>query len=291
MSEIRLQFFSDFAPSSGLRNAFRSWNYGKTEYRNLTIVDDDSYTHAAIFNFGRPNLKHIPKKNVIGFLHEPFDLMNPDSYNDYVKDNIGTYIVHDKARYPNWDCFKEGMCYLAPQIPIEQAAHINAVSKPFTMSIIASFKTSPLAGWALRHEIIRRILKTNMNIHIYGRCAGMYSDTRVKGEINEKEKAFIPYKYTIAIENTSYNYWITEKFYDPILCDCVPLYWGADKIDQLFGNTSHIMLPKNIDGIMSMITDVYNNPDKHKKDTKVVKNMLLNEKNFAHYLWEHFNGK
>jgi hypothetical protein len=288
---IKLRFFSDFADSTGLKNAFRSWNYGITDYRNLSIVDDESYTHVAIFNFGRPEIKHIPKKNVIGFLHEPFDLMPIETYMDYIRDNIGTYIVHDKARYPNWECFKEGMCYLAPQIPIETAARYNSIQKPFTMSIIASAKTAPLQGWGLRHEIIKRILKTNMNIHIYGRGCGYYSDLRVKGEIDSKEMAFLPYKYSIAIENSSYKYWITEKFYDPILCDCVPLYWGADNVGDLFGNQSHIMLPKTLDAMMGVITDIYNNPNNLNKDTTVAKNMLLNEKNFAHYLWEHFNGK
>jgi hypothetical protein len=291
LDTIRLRIFSDFADSTGLKNAFRSWNYGRTDYKNLFVVDDDSYTHVAIYNFGRPDIKHIPKKNVIGFMHEPFDLLNIHSYMDYVRDNIGTYIVHDKSRYPDWECFKEGMCYLAPQIPIEQASHYKDVmDKPFTMSIIASAKQAPLQGWGLRHEIIRRILKTNMNIHIYGRGCGMYSDQRVKGEINEKEKAFLPYKYSIAIENSAYRYWITEKFYDPILCSCIPLYWGASEVSKIFGNDSHIQLPTNPDQIMSVIADVYYNPQKYNKNIIPAKNMLLNEKNFAHYLWEHFNG-
>lgn len=290
MDQIKLRIFSDFADSTGLKNAFRSWNYGKTEYRNLSVVDTDDYTHVAIYNFGTPNISHIPKKNVIGFMHEPFDLLNINSYMDYIKNNIGTYIVHDKSRYPNWDCFKEGMCYLAPHIPIEQASHYkDTMEKPFKMSIIASGKSAPLEGWALRHEIIRRILKTNLDIHIYGRGCGLYSDIRVKGEIQDKEIAFIPYKYSIAIENSSYNYWITEKFYDPILCSCIPLYWGADSISNIFGNESHIMLPKHADGIMNTITDICNNPQNYNKNTSVVKHMLLNEKNFAHYLWDHFN--
>jgi len=292
LDTIKLRFFSDFADSTALKNAFRSWNYGITDYKNLSVVDTDDYTHVAIYNFGRPDIKHIPKKNVIGFMHEPFELLDINSYMSYIQENIGTYIVHDKSRYPNWDCFKEGMCYLAPHIPIEQASHYkDNIEKPFTMSIIASAKTHPLEGWGLRHQLIRKILASNLDIHIYGRGCPFYSDSRVKGELNEKEKAFLPYKYSIAIENTSYKYWITEKFYDPILCGCIPLYWGADAVANVLGQDSHIMLPKGLDNIMSFITEVYKNPDKYNRNTSIAKNMLLNEKNFAHYLWEHFNGK
>ena len=287
MGEIRVQIFSDFAPSYGLRNAFKSWAYGKTEYKNLKVVDDDNYTHAVIINHGTPKLS-VPKENVIGLMHEPFEILNPTPYLPYIKDNIGTYICHDKRRFPDWSCFKEGICYLAPQVPIYENDEYESIKKPFRMSIIASDKTY-FPGHALRHEIIRRILRTNLDIHILGRGCNYYrGDSRVKGVVEHKPDAFSPYEFSIAIENASYRYWVTEKFYDPILCNSIPIYWGASEVSKIFTNDSHIDITnKNIDEIMDVILDVYKNGSI--KDYRVAKNLLRGEKNFAHYLWSNFN--
>lgn len=289
VDEIRVQIFSDFAPSYGLRNAFKSWGYGKTEYKNLKIVDDDNYTHAVIYNHGTPTLK-VPKEKVIGFMHEPFEILSVNDYLPYIKNNIGTYICHDKSRFPNWECFKEGICYLAPQVPIydTEDKFVN-VDKPFRMSIIASEKTA-FAGHHLRHEIIKRILRSNLDIHIFGK-GGLYygSDPRIKGYLDHKANAFLPYEYSIAIENASYRYWVTEKFYDPILCNSVPIYWGASEVASIFTNNSHIdVTNRNLNEIMDVITHVY----KHGSDKShhVAKSLLRGEKNYAHYLWEKFNN-
>jgi hypothetical protein len=284
MDEIRVQFFSDFAPSYGLRNAFKSWAYGKTEYKNLKVVDDDNYTHAVIYNHGTPTLK-VPKNKVIGFMHEPFEILNPEPYLPYIRDNIGTYICHDKRRFPNWECFQEGICYLAPQVPIyNEIDEFEEIDKPYIMSIIASDKAY-FPGHALRHEIIRRILRTNLDIHIFGRGSHYYSDQRVKGPVEHKPNAFTPYRFSIAIENASYRYWVTEKFYDPILCNSVPIYWGASEVSSVFTNESHIDITnKNIDDIMDVIIDTYKNGST--KNYKIAKSLLRGNKNYAHYLWE-----
>lgn len=283
--EIRVQIFSDYATCTDHKNAFRSWNHGKTEYKNMQIVDDDNYTHAVIYNLGTPKLK-VPKENVIAFSHEPFEILYPNL--DYVKDNIGTYICHDKTKFPNWPCFKEYICYLPPGLPIGEVPGYPT-EKRHRMSIMASYKQM-FEGHRLRHQIIQRILQTNMDIHIWGRGSQhLYRDSRVKGETEVKHVGFSPYEYTISIENVSYKYWVTEKYYDPILVDCIPLYWGAEGVESVFGSDSHIRLPRDIDGIMNIIVDVYHNPQKYRRNTSIVKSALLGDKNYAHFLWSHFN--
>jgi hypothetical protein len=289
MEQIRLQIFSDFADSTALKGAFKSWAWGKTEHKNLVVVDDDTFTHAVIYNLGRPNLKNIPKKNVLAFMHEPFELINVNSYLDYIKENIGTYICHDKTRFPNWQCFKEGICYLAPHLNIS-SDNINEYNGPKThrMSIIASDKAY-LPGHSLRHQLIRRILKTNMDIHIYGRGSHLYNDRRVKGAIDDKTKAFLPYQFSIAIENQNYPYWVTEKFYDPIIGNSIPLYWGASCVGSILGNESHISLPiSSIDNMMDVIIDVYKNGERYNKNPQIVKQKLYTTHNYANYLINHF---
>jgi hypothetical protein len=290
MKDIRLRIFG-YAPSSAHKAAFGSWSGGPKEYKSLTIVDDDSYTHVALYYNGdhpaTPNIRHIPKENVIAFMHEPYDLININY--DYIKDNVGTFICHDKSKHPDLACAKEYICYLPPGIPVGEIGSCNG-QKSHLMSIVASHKGF-LPGHQKRHDVIRAILSTNMDIHIWGRnIQYMYRDSRVKGSTEQKPKMFAPYVFTIAIENVKNPWWLTEKYYDPILANCIPLYWGASHVDALFGTNSHITLPDDIDGIMNIIKDVYTNPLKYNTKTSAdVKSQLLGEKNYQHFLWTHFN--
>lgn len=290
MEEMRVQIFSDFAPSSGLRNAFKSWAGGKTEYKNMKIVDDDSYTHAVIYNLGMPNLS-IPKNRVVAFQHEPYEILNYTPMKDYVRQFVGTYFVHDKSRFQDVSEAKEGVCYLAPHLTLGENPHEYSPVKTQRMSIILSEK-GYLPGHALRHKIVQRILRTNMDVHIFGRGSPAYHDPRVKGPVDHKANAFLPYEFCIAIENAIYPYWCTEKFYDGILGLSTPLYWGGHGAGQWFGTEGFIQLPSttNADVVFSAIQDVYHNPERHRKDTLTTQQKLYKEKNFAHFLWEHFTN-
>jgi hypothetical protein len=142
----------------------------------------------------------------------------------------------------------------------------------------------------LRHQLIRHILASDMDIHIWGRGTNMvYKDPRVKGETENKPIMFAPYRFTIAIENAFYPWWITEKFYDPILVNTIPLYLGASHISDIFGHNSHIQLPYDIGGIMDIIKNVYHSGASLYK-LPDMRDKLLTDLNYQHFIWEHFNG-
>ncbi len=161
--------------------------------------------------------------------------------------------------------------------------------KQFPMSMVASNK-GHLAGHALRHQIIRKILESTMNIHIWGRGINyIYRDPRVKGSTENKPEMFAPYQFTIAVENASYPWWVTEKYYDPLLVNCIPLYWGAKNVSSVFGSNSHIELSGDLNNIMAIIKDVYSNHNQ-KYALPQARNLLLGERNYAHFLWRWFNN-
>jgi hypothetical protein len=60
-----------------------------------------------------------------------------------------------------------------------------------------------------------------------------------------KEDGLDSYRYSVAIENSCINSYITEKFYDCIITGCVPLYFGAPNIADYFPEKSFIALPIN----------------------------------------------
>lgn len=97
------------------------------------------------------------------------------------------------------------------------------------ISVVSSNKAFT-AGHRLRLEFVDK-LKSYFgdNIDIFGRNINGFSD---------KTEVLSAYHYHIAIENSAYeNYW-TEKISDPILALTYPIYYGSQNIDSYFDDRS-----------------------------------------------------
>ena len=71
------------------------------------------------------------------------------------------------------------------------------------------------------------------------------------------------YKFTLTVENDYCHNWVTEKFFDAILTDCIPIYYGCSNIKDLFPEDGYILLD-NIDDmeyVQDTLIDIHNNID------------------------------
>jgi hypothetical protein len=85
------------------------------------------------------------------------------------------------------------------------------------------------------YEYLNRL--SNTSIDIYGRGIN---------PITDKFEALYPYKYSIAIENSCYNNYWTEKISDCFLTWTMPIYFGCPNINQYFPDDSFILIdPKD----------------------------------------------
>ncbi len=284
MNEIRLRLIE--AEYGDWSAHFTPWIDSK-RYKNIQIVHDESYTHAVLYNHGKLT-KSLPKENVIGICTEPYALINPESVFPYAKDHIGTLFVHEKL--PHYPTFcQEAQPYLGCARPIDKQV---ITPKTKFCSIIASNKTG-LPGHIARHHLIRRILATDLPIDIYGRGIENFyrGDGRIKGTLpGDKNAAFLDYKYTIAIENAAHPCWVTEKYYDAIMAGCIPIYWGASEIDNLYGPECHVRMSQdmNLDSWLNTIKSVYNNgvPPKSIERGQAV---IRETHNLAEFIWSYWN--
>ena len=121
----------------------------------------------------------IPKENVIGLAQEPipFLLLN-DEFIKYTQKHIGKYYVSDKNNLP--EPFIEGNSFLCYDRPILDTY------KPKLMSIMVSQKMYA-PGHIYRHELVQKILQTNLPIDIWGRGCYHYKDSRIKGTFTQFE--------------------------------------------------------------------------------------------------------
>ena len=90
-------------------------------------------------------------------------------------------------------------------------------------SIIASSKQET-TGHKLRHAIIARYA-SRFGIDVFG---------RLYNPVDRKVQALADYRYSIIIENSQTEYYITEKLIDAFLTGTIPIYWGASEVSKIF---------------------------------------------------------
>ena len=110
--------------------------------------------------------------------------------------------------------------------------------KHLRLSVIAS-TLQILPGHKARHEFINELLIKfpDLRPHCFGKGR--------EKQLFDKADGLKPYRFSIAIENTSTGSYITEKFTDCILAGCVPLYFGSPRVASYFPADCFIPLPIN----------------------------------------------
>ncbi len=129
------------------------------------------------------------------------------------------------------------------------------------ISIISSNQRM-MPGHNRRMAVIERLQKDYPGvIDVYGK--GFHF-------VDCKADALLPYRFHICIENSTIPYYWTEKFADPILAQCVPIYCGCTNINDFFGEDGYFKF--NIDDYKSLkaiIDRIIDNPDMVYKANKV----------------------
>jgi hypothetical protein len=123
--------------------------------------------------------------------------------------------------------------YLQQDYP--SLSSLQVPEKPLSVSCIAS-DLAKLKGHQARLNFINTLKKELPQIDFFGKGTQFIPD---------KTAGLLPYRFSIAIENTSTPYYFTEKINDCFLTYTVPLYYGCKNIGKYFPENSFI--PINIE--------------------------------------------
>lgn len=71
------------------------------------------------------------------------------------------------------------------------------------------------------------------------------------------------FKFTLCVENDYKENWLTERFFDAILFDCIPIYYGCKNIKELFPEDGYVLLDNidDVDYVKKVLLDINNNID------------------------------
>jgi len=125
---------------------------------------------------------------------------------------------------------------------------LDIPQKTNNISLITSTKNF-FPGHLKRLEFVRYLIEQKpFEIDLFGRGIN---------PIENKWDALAPYKYSIAIENTKSSHYWTEKLSDCFLAYTLPIYYGAEKLEEYFPKGSFVRIDiEDIKGSIEIIRQV-----------------------------------
>ena len=102
----------------------------------------------------------------------------------------------------------------------------------------------------------------------------------IKESIINKFEFFGSYKFTIAMENSEGDGYISEKIVDSFLAGTIPIYYGDYMIDEYINPKTYILIKgeKDIKAKIKYIKEIDNNDQLYKK---ILKENVLIDKNIV----------
>lgn len=156
----------------------------------------------------------------------------PDAY-DELDQNCVRKLLHTSRKYfriltfntkllnsiPNAIFFSSAYCSIDPK-------NRKQIAKTKNVSLIASDKNF-LEGHKLRHLVASTIIENGLDVDLMGRKYKFLDDT---------SEGLLEYRYSVVIENAIQESYFTEKLIDALICETIPIYWGAPNIGEYFDN-------------------------------------------------------
>jgi hypothetical protein len=111
-----------------------------------------------------------------------------------------------------------------------------------------------------RCELISNLINKLPFVDFYG---WGQNETNLKGSIQQKKDGILDYKFSISVENTNEKNYVSEKFYDCILTNTIPIYFGCKNIKEIYPEDGYILIENinNIGEITDLLTHIEKNAD------------------------------
>jgi GR25 family glycosyltransferase involved in LPS biosynthesis len=257
-----VKMLCNWQSGNDLCNEWNSMSKGKNEYtwNNIKIVGDD-YENPDYYVIVNKPLRdtdfYDPSKTIV-FQMEPMCLNDNQTWGvktwgEWANPDESRFLSvrHHKNYYNNcsWQ-FSRGYADFQKDIENDDS-RIFKYYNYFATVCSSKYHDS---GHRLRVDFLKFCeskegnLSSNdlFKIDIYG-FDNHHNFKHYKGRLdnNQKIDGYFPYKYYFIAENNSeYNY-ISEKLWEPILCECLCFYWGAPNAKSYINPDAFVQLDLN----------------------------------------------
>tara|TARA_R110001606_G_scaffold250870_1_gene398905 strand:+ start:93 stop:1031 length:939 start_codon:yes stop_codon:yes gene_type:complete len=272
MNNFKIKFACHWDSPEGLADrVIRNWG---TPPDGLEITSGSNFDYLITFNNSSEMLSVSRDKNIV-FTMEPSwshciqDAVLDNSFK--VFSSVGRFAHRDNVEMAPTLMFSEDSGG-STQSHVKQAGEgiktsmgeylsYENFNKPKKCSMIlaahgaiAGSPKHPDSLYLQREKLLVKIFESDLDIDVYGR-GWQINDPRYKGYAEYKEDALRDYEFSIGIENSKEDYYISEKITDCFMNNCVPIYDGCNLAHEFYN-------PKSFEKIdvasESVIEDIQN---------------------------------
>jgi hypothetical protein len=228
---------------------------GKGNCKFYFNKDLECYDYLVVFEELSKKIKiNIPKRNLIFIAGEATSIK---SYSQKFMDQFGHIVTcQKKIKHKSKFLRSPGHSWFS-QKTHNELMNINSIKKTKLLSIVVSNKTLT-KGHRKRLEFCLELKeKLGDKVDLFGRGFNDFED---------KWDVIAPYKYSIAIENSIEDDWITEKLGDCYTSHTFPFYYGAPNVDAYYNPMSYELIDiTDFDGTLKRIQQILNNEKHYEK--------------------------
>jgi len=251
MRQILIRLTCNWCDDKTLVERFNKAYISELNQSNLIFTDFNNFDYLVIFNHPLTPDKFagFPKERTIGIMGEPF--WSAQRFYPYLTQRCQHILYHRELNNPN-------VIYYPGLLPMHfEGSQIldnyiqTEFPKPKKCSFVVSHCDVKLNNQTIYHERVnfaKQILESDLDIDIYGKGwqNSPLKDSRIKGELKNKQDGLMDYQFSIAIENSIEEDYFTEKLTDCILTDTTPIYYGCPNIQRFFNNVYSLSNLQNL---------------------------------------------
>ena len=253
-------------PENILNRLLQQFTTEDTDFSNVSFVTDDSYDIAVFFNY--IDLEVPEGKKIFVLPHEPtWSGSHQQNFKPY--SNTTVLGFNPKFYSPQETCistlahtFYGGRGPWMDKLEDWNYAKVkeNAPEKTKNISsIITNLQSSEYVkescSYKPRYELTKYLIDKAPYVDFFG--GWELKNSPLKKDTVEQ------YRFTLAMENQFTDNWITEKFYDSILYNSVPIYYGCTNIAEYYPEKGYILIedPFDHERTLKQIKDIQENAE------------------------------
>lgn len=250
--KIRVKMLCNWCSSIELCREWLKMSQGNYTWNNIQITwEDDDIDYYVIINKPQADAKFIPEKTII-FHMEPW-CSGPDQ-NWGVK-TWGEWANPDPTKFlqvRSHDNFLNSGFWQLNMNHLQISQNLLGKKEPSLGNIISSVCSSKYfdPGHKKRIDFMKFIeskLSPDVQLHIFNED-NQHGFTSYQGKARpfiDKNRGILPYKYYFMCENNAEHNFITEKLWEPILCESLCFYWGCPNVSDYINPLAYVQLDMN----------------------------------------------
>ena len=252
---INVKIMCNWCSSIDLIDEWNPMSKGSNKWNNVRLTDSDNADYFVIINMPQNGAYYNPDKTII-FQMEPF--CNNDNQNWGIK-TWGSWEYPDESKFLKVRTHKNfyNNCSWQLRTIYHQFMNkdFNQIYKKIfndhkninnTLSTICSSKYFD-PGHIKRIDFLKYLEEKNdILLHIFG-TDNHHQFKNYKGQLgkNDKDAGLVSYKYYFMAENNFEKNYITEKFWEPIISECLLFYFGCPNVNDYIDPNAYVQLDLN----------------------------------------------